>query len=168
VQFTDTLRSYELYDDYSKFKSYSLDPFPDCQIKKRATDNYRKRKIVPVEEASKMIDCNGGICTTRQRSDNEPLLVNTNNHKRWHSLETVRADADHDAGCEDIVDNHKNSKSLGLGRSNIKTWLVGWFASNGLKNNSTPPRNGSGILLQPIASTVATKQPDMEVSQSIV
>lgn len=152
--FLETLRSYELNDEYSKFKSYSLDPFPDCQMKKRCTDNCRKRQEDATEPVK--IDCNGGICISQsQRSDHIPLL-NTN-RKRWHSLEMVRAgNADHEiSGCEDLA----SKKSLG--RSNIiKSWLVGIFQSNGPKNST---RNGSGILLQQQLPTVATK-PDKETS----
>lgn len=132
---------YEINDDYSKFKSYSLDPFPNCQMKKRITDNYRKRKNVL--EPIKTIDCNGSVCeTTRQRSDeyNEPLLLNTT--KRWHSLETVRAvqEDQEQVGCEELIDKKS------LGRNFIKSWLVGIFhSSNGLKSTT---RNGSGLLLQ--------------------
>lgn len=105
--FLETLRSYELNDEYSKFKSYSLDPFPDCQMKKRIPDIYRKRNEDATEPV-KTIDCNGGICTQSQRSDHIPLLVNTN-RKRWHSLEMVRADTDHEiSGCEDLIDNSKS------------------------------------------------------------
>lgn len=137
--FVETLRSCELNDEYSKFKSYSLDPFPDCQMKKRSTDSYRKRQ----EETDPVkVDCNGGIlCTQSQRSDHIPLLVNTN-RKRWHSLETMRADDREVSGCEDIVNNSKKS----LGRNIIKSWIVGIFqSSNGPKSSV---RNGSGILLQ--------------------
>lgn len=154
-----TLRSYELND--SKYKSYSLDPFPDCQMKKRLTDNFRKRNNDDDDddtEPVKAIDCNGGICIPQsQRSDHIPLLVNTN-RKRWHSLEMVRADADHEiSGCEDLIDNSKKS----LGRNIIKSWLVGIFqSSNGLKASA---RNGSGILLQQQPPTVVTK-PDKETS----
>lgn len=153
------MRSYELNDDYSKFKSYSLDPFPDCQTKKRATDNYRKRSEDATEPV-KAIDCNGGLSISQsQRSDHIPLLVNSN-RKRWHSLEMVRADADHEiSGCEDLIDNSKKS----LGRNIIKSWLVGIFqsqSSNGMKSSA---RNGSGILLQQQMPTVATK-PDKETS----
>lgn len=125
-------------------------------MKKRNTDNYRKRiedKMEPVK-----VDCNGGVSISQsQRSDHTPLLVNTN-RKRWHSLETVRADVDHEiSGCEDLIDNSKKS----LGRNIIKSWLVGIFQSsnNGLKSST---RNGSGILLQQ-QPTVATK-PDKETS----
>lgn len=153
--FAETLRSCELNDEYSKFKSYSLDPFPDCQMKKRVTDSYRNR-MEDVEPTK--VDCNGGVCISQsQRSDHVPLLVNTN-RKRWHSLEMVRANADHEiSGCEDLIDNSKKS----LGRNIIKSWLVGIFqSSNGLKSSA---RNGSGILLQQQPPTVATK-PDKETS----
>jgi hypothetical protein len=155
----DALRPYELNDEYSKFKSCSLDPFPNCQMKKRVSDNFRKRIVNDIAESSEpKVDCNGGVCISQsQRSDHIPLLVNTN-RKRWHSLETmVRANADHEiSGCEELIDNSKKS----LGRNIIKSWLVGIFqSSNGLKSS---PRNGSGILLQQ-PPTVATK-PDKETS----
>lgn len=149
---SETLRSCELNDEYSKFKSYSLDPFPSCQVKKRVTDHYRKR-MEDVNEPVK-VDCNGGVSIS-QRSDHIPLLVNTN-RKRWHSLEMVRANADHEiSGCEDLNDNSKKS----LGRNIIKSWLVGIFQSNGLKGSA---RNGSGILLQQQPPAVA--KPDKETS----
>ena len=152
---SETLRSCELNDEYSKFKSYSLDPFPSCQVKKRVTDHYRKR-MEDVNEPVK-VDCNGGVSISQsQRSDHIPLLVNSN-RKRWHSLEMVRANADHEiSGCEDLNDNSKKS----LGRNIIKSWLVGIFQSNGLKGSA---RNGSGILLQQQPPAVATK-PDKETS----
>lgn len=153
--FLETLRSGELTDEYSKFKSYSLDPFPSCQVKKRVTEHYRKR-MEDVNEPVK-VDCNGGVSISQsQRSDHIPLLVNTN-RKRWHSLEMVRANADQEiSGCEDLNDNSKKS----LGRNIIKSWLVGIFQSNGLKGST---RNGSGILLQQQPPAVATK-PDKETS----
>lgn len=156
-QFPETLRSYELNDEYSKFKSCSLDPFPDRQMNKHVSDTFRNRKPNATEPV-KAIDCNGGISISQsQRSDHIPLLVNTN-RKRWHSLEMVRApDVDHEiSGCEDLIDNSKKS----LGRNIIKSWLVGmWQSSNGLKSS---PRNGSGILLQQ-TPPVPTK-PDKETS----
>lgn len=150
---SESLRPCELNDDYSKFKSYSLDPFPDCQMKKRCTDVYRKRKE-PEPEPVK-VDCNG--ISQSQRSDHIPLLVN--NRKRWHSLEMVRANADHEiSGCEDLIDNSKKS----LGRNIIKSWIVGIFqSSNGLKSSA---RNGSGLLLQPQPPTVPNNKPDKETS----
>lgn len=155
--FLGSLRPFELNDDLSNFKkSYSLDPFPvpDCQVKKRITDKFRKRKDHNrKDEPIKTIDCNGGIASKIQRSDHEPLLVNTS--KRWHSLEldTVRGvsegDAEHDEnGCEELID----SKNKSLGRSILKSWLVGIFQGGGGggkdgSKNSAP--NGSGGLLQP-------------------
>jgi hypothetical protein len=127
-------------------------------MKKRVSDTFRKRKDDIAESSEPKIDCNGGVCISQsQRSDHIPLLVNTN-RKRWHSLETVRANADHEiSGCEELIDNSKKS----LGRSIIKSWLVGIFqSSNGLKSSA---RNGSGILLQQQPPTVATK-PDKETS----
>lgn len=141
-------------DDVVNFKkSYSLDPFPvpDCQVKKRITDKFRKRKDNRLVEPIKTIDCNGGIASKIQRSDHEPLLVNTPKPKRWHSLEldTVRCgsaaeDAEHDensSGCEELID----SKNKSLGRSILKSWLVGIF--QGKETKSSAP-NGSGGLLQ--------------------
>lgn len=127
-------------------------------MKKRNTDNYRKRSKDDAEPVK--ADCNGGVSISQsQRSDHIPLLVNTN-RKRWHSLEMVRAEeGDHEiSGCEDLVDNSKKS----LGRNIIKSWLVGIFHSsnNGLKSTA---RNGSGILLQQQPPTAATK-PDKETS----
>lgn len=150
------MRSCDLnLDEYSKFKSYSLDPFPDCQMKKRCTDNYRKRQGNEADEPVK-VDCNGINISQSQRSDHIPLLVNTN-RKRWHSLEIVRADADHEiSGCEDLVDNSKKS----IGRNFIKSWLVGIF------NPKSSTKNGSSLLLQQQQQpqpTVATK-PDKETS----
>jgi hypothetical protein len=158
--FAGSLRPFEMNEDVVSFKkSYSLDPFPvpDCQVKKRITDKFRKRK-----EPIKTIDCNGGIASKTQRSDHEPLLVNT--PKRWHSLElnTVRGDsaedAEHDensSGCEELID----SKNKSLGRSILKSWLVGIF--QGKESKSSAP-NGSGGLLhqqqqQSPANAITTK-----------
>lgn len=146
------MRSYELNDEYSKFKSYSLDPFPECQMKKR---KQRDESTEPTTTDC----CNGGVNLSQsQRSDHIPLLVSTN-RKRWHSLEMVgsgggTADV---GGCEELVD--RNSKKS-LGRNMIKSWLVGIFqSSNGLKSS---PRNGSGILLQ--STTVNQKTKPEETS----
>jgi hypothetical protein len=128
-------------------------------MKKRVSENFPKRKDDEIAESSEpKVDCNGGVCISQsQRSDHIPLLVSTN-RKRWHSLETVRANADHEiSGCEELIDNSKKS----LGRNIFKSWLVGMFhSSNGLK---IAARNGSGILLQQQPPTVATK-PDKETS----
>lgn len=149
-------------DDHSNFKkSYSLDPFPvpDCQVKKRITDKFRKRKDNRIDEPIKTIDCNGGIASKIQRSDHEPLLVNTS--KRWHSLEldTVRGgDAEHDessSGCEELID----SKNKSLGRSILKSWLVGIFQGKDTKNSAP---NGSGLLQQTPASNAITTKSDRE------
>lgn len=140
------MRSYELNDEYSKFKSYSLDPFPECQMKKRNTDTYRNQRNDDEEtnEEIKKTDCNGGVNISQRSSDkldHIPLLVNTN-RKRWHSLEMVGSGADV-GGCEELVD--RNSKKS-VKSNMIKSWLVGIFSSNnGLKGST---RNGSGILLQ--------------------
>lgn len=146
-------------DDYSKLRSYSLDPFPDCQMKKRCSDNFRKRKDIEPELIK--IDCNGGACISQsQRSDHIPLLHT--NRKRWHSLEMVRANADHEiSGCEDLIDNSKKSLGRNIIKSWGKSWIVGIFqSSNGLKNSA---RNGSGLLLQQQSPTVPNK-PDKETS----
>ena len=149
----ETLRSYELNDDYSKFKSYSLDPFPDCQMKKRIIDPYRKQHSNYEETTEPKMDCNGGVNISQsQRSDHIPLLVSTN-RKRWHSLEMVGSSGGANVGgCEELVD--RNSKKS-LGRSQMfKTWFVGIFQStNGLKGSA---RNGSGVLLQ--QTTVANQK----------
>lgn len=140
-------------------KSYSLDPFPvpNCQVKKRITDKFRKhrdnRAVHAAEPIVKTIDCNG-ITSRIQRSDHAPLLPNT---KRWHSLElsTVRGDAEHDessSGCEELID----SKNKSLGRNIIKSWLVGIF--QGGKN---PAPNGSGGLPTTNA-IVCPPKPDRE------
>lgn len=148
----ETLRSYELNDEYSKFKSYSLDPFPDCQMKKRLTDSYRKQHdFEETTEPTIKTDCNGGVNFSQsQRSDHIPLLVNTN-RKRWHSLEMVgSADV---GGCEEELVDRNSKKSLGRSQM-IKKWLVEFFqSSNGLKGST---RNGSGILLQ--QTTVANQK----------
>jgi hypothetical protein len=164
---SETLRSYELNDEHSKFKSYSLDPFPDCQTKKR-NENFRKRNNTDddddtMEPVNKAIDCNGGISKSQRSDHMVPLLVNAN-RKRWHSLEMVRgsgADVDHEiSGCEDLIDD--NSKKS-LGRNIIKSWLVGIFQSstNGLKGST---RNGSGILLQQHHQPPSVATTDKETS----
>ncbi len=148
-------------DEFVNFqKSYSLDPFPvpTCQVKKRITDKFRKRRdsriVHAAEPIVKTIDCNGSIASRIQRSDHHtPLLVNT---KRWHSLElTVRGDAEHDessSGCEELIDNNKNKS---LGRSILKSWLVGIF--QGGKN---PPANGNNN--EQSNAIVCPKKPDRE------
>lgn len=175
--------SCELNDDHSKFKSYSLDPLPDCQLKKRGVSEvYRPKQREKDNESigsktriatkALMMDCNGDINASQsQRSDHIPLLVSTN-QKRWHSLEMVRYAADTNAmgGCEDYIDDRNSKKSLG--RNILKSWLVGLFtsSSNGLKGSSrdSAARNGSGILIQSQSSqppTVATMtKPDKETS----
>lgn len=150
-------------DDHTNFKkSISLDPFPvpDCQVKKRITDKFRKRKDnIRKDEPIKTIDCNGGLDSSKfQRSDHEPLLVNTS--KRWHSLEldTMRSgscggaiDAEHDensSGCEEIIDKK-------LGRNILKSWLVGIF--HGKDAKSSAPNGSSGLLQQSPASNAINK-----------
>jgi hypothetical protein len=158
--FLENLRSCELNEEYSKFKSYSLDPFPDCQMKKRVTDSFRKhKKTNETTETSTKTDCNGGVKISQsQRSDHVPLLVSTN-RKRWHSLEIVGSSCNADIdGCEELVD--RNSKKS-LGRSQvIKKWLVEFFQSNGLKNST---RNNSGILLQSTTSNQKMKPEETSI-----
>lgn len=182
----ETHHSCELNDDHSKFKSYSLDPLPDCQLKKRGVsemyrhkqrekdinDDYEETVGSKTKIATKalMMDCNGDFNASQsQRSDHIPLLVSTN-QKRWHSLEMVRAaDTNAIGGCEDYIDDRNSKKSLG--RNIIKSWLVGFFSSsNGLKGSSTgsAAKNGSGLLIQsqsqqPPTVTTITK-PDKETS----
>jgi hypothetical protein len=156
---SENLRSCELNEEYSKFKSYSLDPFPDCQMKKRVTDSFRKhKKTNETTETSTKTDCNGGVKISQsQRSDHVPLLVSTN-RKRWHSLEIVGSSCNADIdGCEELVD--RNSKKS-LGRQVIKKWLVEFFQSNGLKNS---PRNNSGILLQSTTSNQKMKPEETSI-----
>jgi hypothetical protein len=173
------LRPFELNEDFNFQKSYSLDPFPlqpaETTIKKRITENFRKRKHTNGDNTDdygdqlKKIDCNGTITTSSsriQRSDHVPLLVNT---KRWHSLETVRADAEHEesTGCEELIDSNKKS----LGRNILKS-LVGIFHGSSNAKNST--QNGSSGLLQQQQTsainrkTAAADQKDQSISMSIV
>lgn len=136
-------------------KSYSLDPFPvpDCQMKKRITENFRKRKHENSDEPLKTIDCNGGIASRVQRSDHIPLLVNT---KRWHSLEldTVRADADHEesSGCEELIESKKS-----LGRNFLKS-IAGFFNGSNAKNSTQNINGGGGGLLQQPSSAISRRK----------
>lgn len=188
IFFVETHRSYELNDDYSKFKSYSLDPFPDCQLKKRTSgiatrnnehvqsihdddDDHDESTRIATTKAL-MLDCNGDInaASQSQRSDHIPLLTNTN-RKRWHSLEMVRcATADNAiGGCEDYNIDDRNSKKS-LGRNILKSWLVGLFnpSSHGLRGSSaaTSARNGSGILLPQSQQVHPVQQPLPTVTAS--
>lgn len=137
-------------------------------MKKRKTDNFRKRK--EKSEVTTMIksDCNGGINATRcQRTDNIPLL-NTSNTKRWHSLETVRADDTSD-GC-DVDLNEK--KSLGHNNKIIirgKSWLAmfGGLFQNGNQQASLR-HNGSSILLETSSPALPPKSTQDHKSESIV
>jgi hypothetical protein len=159
-----------LNDDHSKFKSYSLDPLPDCQLKKRGVseiyrhkprekdinDDYEEKNGSKTKIATTkalMMDCNGDFNASQgQRSDHIPLLVSTNQKRQWHSMEMVRAaDTNAIGGCEDYIDDRNSKKSLG--RKYLKSWLAGFgffSSSNGLKGSSTgsAARNGSGILIQ--------------------
>lgn len=170
-----------------------MDPFPENELKKRVTANsennnqsgFQKVSIISNNNNdSKNINKNTNSSSTddykylnsnkntnnsqntsslaqRQTSlvpDNIPLIMHT---KRWHSLDcgTSGLGCDRVSYDENILLQNKKS----LGRSSIKSWLIGKIFPN---NGYTPRASNTSLRkigLMPAGSTTDTlRKPDSE------
>lgn len=116
-----------------KLSSRSL----DCGVSMIVSDdtNYEPKLSRKISSKHLNNNCNGSIVSEnpkcplllRQGSLNSPHDDSMLQTKRWRSLETVGGDED--------VENKKS-----FTRNSIKSWLVGFFQSNGLRSSNSSLR----------------------------